>query len=77
MKNIFEVNRKNPYSPRSRSELYCRNVKTIQYGTETVSYLAPKILSLVPEITKSSKTLDTFKNKLRKWKLDCPLFCFV
>ena len=38
----FQVNRNNPYSLRSRNELYCRNRKTVKYGTETISYLAPK-----------------------------------
>ena len=72
MKNIFQVNTNNPYSRRSRSELYCRNLKTVKYGTETIYCLTPKIWSLVPEIIKSSKTLDIFKNKIRKWKPDCP-----
>ena len=66
MKNIFQVNTNNPYSLRSRNKLYCINPKTVNYRTETISYLAPKIWSLVPEIIKSSKTLDIFKNKIRK-----------
>ena len=72
MKNIFQVNTNNPYSLRSRNELYCRNPKTVKYGTETISYLAPRIWSVVPEILKSTKTLDIFKNKIRKWKHDYP-----
>ena len=56
MKSIFQVNTNNPYSLRSRNELYCRNRKIIKYGTEIISHLAPKIWSLVPEIIKSSKT---------------------
>ena len=43
IKNIFQVNTNNPYSLRSRNELYCRNPKTVKYGTETISYLVPKI----------------------------------
>ena len=54
MKNISQVITNNPYSLRSSNELYCRNPKTVKYGTETISYLAPKIWSLVPEIIKSS-----------------------
>ena len=55
MKNIFQVNTNNPCSLRSRNELYCRNPKRVKYGTETISYLATKIWSLVPEMIKSSK----------------------
>ena len=65
MKNIFQVNTNNPYSVRSRNELYCRNPKTVKHGTEKYGYLAPKIGSLVPEIIKNTKTLDIFKNKMR------------
>ena len=73
MTNFFQVNTNNTYSLRSRSELYWRNPKTVKYRTEiTIYYLAPKIWSFVPEIIKSSKTLDIFKKKIRKWKPDCP-----
>ena len=44
-----------PYNLRSRSELYSRNPKTVKCGTETISYLAPKIWSLVPNAIKNSK----------------------
>ena len=54
------------------NKFYCKNPKTVKYGTETISHLAPKICYLVPEIIKSSKTLDIFKDKIRKWKPDCP-----
>ena len=37
-----------------------------------MSYLARKIWSLVPNATKSSKSLDTFKSKIRQWEPDCP-----
>ena len=68
----FHLNRNIPYNPTSRSELHCRNTKTIKYGTKTISYLAPKIWCLVPEIIKSSKSLDAFKSKIRQWKPDYP-----
>lgn len=49
-----------------------RNQKTVNYGTEAVSYLAPKIWPLVPAAIKSSKLLDDYKPKIRQWKLDFP-----
>ena len=36
-----------------------------------MSYLAPKIWSLVPTAIKSSKSLDAFKSKIRQWEPDC------
>ena len=56
----------------SRSKIYGRDPKTVKYGTGTISYLAPKIRSLVPNAIKSSKSLDVFKSKIRQWEPDCP-----
>ena len=57
-----------PYALRDENELCSRNPKTVTYGTESVSFLAPK--------TWSTKFLDSFLKSLRKWKLICPcLLC--
>ena len=72
MKNVFRLNTNIPYNLRPRSEIYSRNPKIVKYGTETMSYLAPKIWSLVTNAIKSNKSLDTFKSKIRQWELDCP-----
>ena len=71
MKNVFHLITNIPYNLRSRNELYSRTSKTVKYGTETISYLAPKIWSLVPNAIKSSKPLDVFKSKIRQWEPDC------
>ena len=62
-KNVFHFNRDIPYN---LSIIYSRNSKTVKYGTETTSYLAPKIWSLVPNAIKSSQSLDVFKFKIRQ-----------
>ena len=36
-----------------------------------MSYIAPKIWSLVPNAIKGSKSLDVFKSKMRQWEPDC------
>ena len=72
MKDVFRLNTNIPYSLRSRSELYSRNSKTVKYGTEIISYFAPKVGSLVPNAIESSKLLDVFKSKIRQWEPDCP-----
>ena len=74
MKNVFHFNTNIPYNLRSRSELCSRNPKTVKYGTETISYLAPKVWFLVPNVKKSSKLLDVFKSKITQWEpLPLPL----
>ena len=37
-----------------------------------MTYLAPKIWSLVPEAIKIRKILDAFKSKIRQWEPYCP-----
>ena len=46
-----------------RNELYARNPKTVRYGTETISFLSPKIWSLVPQNIKDSGSLSCLKKK--------------
>ena len=48
LNNVFHKNISNSYDLRNHKELYSRNPKTVGYGTETVSYIAPKIWSKVP-----------------------------
>ena len=72
MKNVFLFNTNISYNLRSRNELYSRNPKTVKYGTETISHLAPKIWPPVSDAIKSSKSLDVFKSKIRQWEPYCP-----
>ena len=45
--------------------------KTVFYGTETVSYIAPKSWIKVPETIKMRSSLESFKSEIQKWKLEC------
>ena len=42
MNSAFNLKENNGYSRRNVYELYSRNPRTVKYGTETISYLAPK-----------------------------------
>ena len=44
-----------------------RKVKTFYHGTESLSFLAPKIWDLVPVELKQSDTLYFFKLKIKNW----------
>ena len=72
MNNIFHVKSPAPYYLRDKNELYSRNPKTVAYGTESVSSMAPKIWSIVPQELKNSQSLYFFKKDIRKWKPNCP-----
>ena len=72
MGDIIKLNRPSTYNLRTRQELYSRNPKTVRYGTETISFLAPKIWAVVPQNIKNCTSFSPFKINIRKWKPDCP-----
>ena len=53
MNNVIQVKSPASYYLRDKNELYSRNPKTVAYGTESVSSMAPKIWSIVPQELKS------------------------
>ena len=64
MKDIFHSVQK-PYNLRNDSTLQRRRNRTVYFGTESISSLAPKIWEIVPCEIKNAKSLDIFffKNK--------------
>ena len=75
MNEIF-VERKNNYNLRGNNVLTRRRVNSVRinkYGTETVSFLAPKIWNILPKEIKDSESLGIFKRKIKKWiPWECP-----
>ena len=73
MKDVFPLNTSSTYDIRNREIFYTRPVKSVYHGTESLSYLAPKIWELVPESIKSAESLSVFKIRIKKWKPEnCP-----
>ena len=68
---IMDNNWPTTYNLRTCQELYSRNPKTVRYGTETISSLAPKIWTIVPQNIKNCTSLSSPKINIRKWKPDC------
>ena len=56
-----------PYNLRTNSNFSSRQVHSVYHGTESLSFLGPKIWELVPEDTKQSESLEIFKNEIKKW----------
>ena len=61
MNEVFQVKSPAPYYLRDKNELYSTNSKTVAYGTESVSFMAPKICSMVPQESKNSQSLYSYK----------------
>ena len=67
MKFIFP-NRKISYNLRNINPFQSTNVRTVYYGTETISFRGPKIWALVPDEIKNSTSLTLFKRKIKNWE---------
>ena len=64
MNEIFQIRNCN-YKTRNFSEFQSECVKTVHYGTETVSFLGPKLWSILPQEYKNIDNLSEFKNKIK------------
>ena len=61
------------YELRGNNFLERRRVKSVIYGTESISSLALKIWEILPTEIKDSDTLEIFKAKIKKWvPVECP-----
>ena len=74
MNNILikHINQTVLYDLRKRNVLQSRNPSSVRYGTKTISYIVPKIWSLVTKTMKNCDSPKSFKQKIRKWKPGCP-----
>ena len=58
-----------------RNSLICGSykIKTVRSGTETITYLGPKIWSIIQCEIRESASLETFRQKIKLWKPNsCP-----
>ena len=49
MGEVSKTHRTLPYNLRTHNEVFNKVPKTVNYETETISFLAPKVWTLVPE----------------------------
>ena len=71
MEEVFSVKRNIKFC--SKFIFNSRNIRTVLYGTETISYIGPKLWQMIPSDIRDSKTAQEFKRKIKKWKPDkCP-----
>ena len=60
------VRRQCNYHLRGNNFLERGRVKSVRYGTESISFLAPKIWETLPNDIKYPDTLEIFKTKIKK-----------
>ena len=72
MADIFHFVEK-PYNLRNNSIIQRQANRTVYFGTESISFLAPKSWELIPSEIKSAKSLNIFKENIKSWRTDkCP-----
>ena len=72
MNDIFKK-RNVTYSFKTNSTFETRNIKSVYYGSETISFLGPKMWELLPSNIKDSENLNIFKSNIKSWKPEnCP-----
>ena len=73
MKDAFPLNENSFYNTRNKRAFHSRHIRTIHFGSETLSHLAPKIWELVPEEIQNLESVASFKYAIKKWKpANCP-----
>ena len=62
MHSILET-KSDHYNTHNMPAFSSRNIKTVRYGLQTISYMAPKIWDLVPKELKQVTTMNEFRPK--------------
>ena len=75
-KIMLELFKEVAHSYNLRNGLICSSykIKTVRYGTETITYLGPKIWSIIPDEIRESASLETFRQKIKLWKPNSCLY---
>ena len=73
VREIFYIDYQPHYNLRQNLEFQTVNIRTVRYGTESLTHLANKIWSIIPTEAKSAPTLQSFKQQIKLWQTtDCP-----
>mgnify|MGYP001793765379 FL=1 len=81
MKDVFLLHPPSNYNLRNTRTFHSRPVKSVNFGTESLTFLAYKIWDKIPEHIKKSESLSAFKSAIKNWSFencDCRLCkCFI
>ena len=80
MNNILKSRTKNLYTLQYVSKFSRPIVKSTYHGTESISYLGPKIWGVQLEILKNIQNLQHFEKEIKTWKYgnsSCNIVCRI
>ena len=70
---VFKPKKTSSYSLRKVNYFEIPQVRTSNFGKESLSYLGPKLWETVPSSIRDIKSLELFKKSIKKWiPKDCP-----
>ena len=73
MKDVFQIRNISHYNLRYAPTFVTENIHCVYNGSESASYLGPKIWEQIPTEIKTINSLAGFKKEIRKWKpVNCP-----
>ena len=58
------------YNFREYSQLTIPPIRTVYHGSESISFLGPKIWNILPDRLKNVNSIEVFKMQIKKWKPD-------
>ena len=61
---LFEQRNEN-YNLRNNNPFTIPAVRTVQHGSESISFLGPKIWNILPDNIKNAESLNVFKTKIK------------
>ena len=67
MNEIFVKNVQHYYALRKKTEFNRNSVKTVYNGTETLTFLRPRIWEIVPDYIEESSSFHEFKLNIKLW----------
>ena len=66
MNDVFPLNASCFYNTSNKRTFHSRHIRTVHFGSETLSHLAPNICELVPEKIRKLESVASFKNAIKK-----------
>ena len=73
MNNVLKLRAENPCNLRYISEFFWPMAKSVYHGTESVSYLGPKMWEILPKKLKNIENQEPFKKEIKTCKPNnCP-----
>jgi len=71
--DLFEQRPEQHYNLRNNTQFTLPAIRTVYHGSESISFLGPKIWNMLPDNLQNASSLEVFKTSIKRWKPEnCP-----